>query len=95
MVVIFLAFNANFFPPKERKVVEVLIYYNDGHTRTKRFDIPANSTICVNSTSHKYKEPTTNLWFHGGCIFGHEFGYLAFDVNDFNIIHSEYYNKLK
>ena len=86
----FLWHNSNWFPAKERNNVTIEIYYQSGKVDKKTFNLPEKTEISVlmegrGGKYHHYK--ATSLWYH--CHtgpFSNEFGYLAFNVDDYKII---------
>jgi|GEM_PF-5529108 len=80
--VFYLWHNANFFPTKERHTVTLKLYYDSGFTMTKVYNLPKDAVIKIVKRSY-----TTGLWYDSSSgPFSNEFGYLAFDVIDFEVV---------
>ena len=78
--------NCNWFPERERCQFTIKIYYESGRIVNKKFDLPKSTKFALLSMGSRSSLLSI---YYSNKPFGSEYGYLAFGVEDFEIVNKK------
>lgn len=86
LIIFSLYHNACWYPEKNRCLYEIEIKYQSGRNIIQEYDLPKGTKFWISTRNHKHGESNTYLKYHFNKPFGNEHGYIAFDVDDYEIL---------